>query len=595
MNVDWKYAIVSKNFLRYDKNMSRKLRIVYSKIPVLATPISMYGAELLNELFEFEITIVTNKPLSKLHSLLTTPLTITLSETRFINGIITRIEEIDPIDHRHHQYRITLSPSLILLDRETHYQTWHRKSVIDIAREILRRYDIHDTNFKWITKNYPPIDFEAQYDETDYAFLCRLFSETGIQFAFEHTHTKHQLVLFDTNRFYRDLESDIRFDSETICVEALDDLTHSKQRTRRTTRANSRHQNIKPGMCYSSKQIIMRVSHYCTDYSRLNLSSQSTSCYHNTIETRVIDELIEPRLKPKIPSVQLAQVIGPKKSEQYVDKHDRVQIQFHWPDARPRSGWVSMSQTTHTLSINSSWAPYIGQPVIVSFHEGDANRPFLLGGIYDRHHSPPFDTKQQTGGLFSHNGNRLQWHRDQNSQPEKMSLECQATKDYVLETEGKSTHTIKYECIIEIESGDYTIESRKGDVCIDAKDIRLQVGTSKLQLNEEGIFFDADKILLGKHATQSTARVDDDHRCPQVNFNGLPHKGGKILNGSDNVFFNNRPAARSQDTAFCVGAIDVLSQGSASVFINDRPAIRKGDMTQHGGKIVTGSEDVFID
>jgi len=54
------------------------------------------------------------------------------------------------------------------------------------------------------------------------------------------------------------------------------------------------------------------------------------------------------------------------------------------------------------------------------------------------------------------------------------------------------------------------------------------------------------------------------------------------------------PAARVSDHAVCVGPPDTIVQGSPTVFINGKPVARIGDMTQHGGVIVTGCPTVII-
>jgi uncharacterized Zn-binding protein involved in type VI secretion len=44
----------------------------------------------------------------------------------------------------------------------------------------------------------------------------------------------------------------------------------------------------------------------------------------------------------------------------------------------------------------------------------------------------------------------------------------------------------------------------------------------------------------------------------------------------------------------CVGPLDVIAKGSATVLIGGLPAARIGDITAHGGAIVTGFPTVLI-
>ena len=90
------------------------------------------------------------------------------------------------------------------------------------------------------------------------------------------------------------------------------------------------------------------------------------------------------------------------------------------------------------------------------------------------------------------------------------------------------------------------------------------------------------------------ARVTDLHTCPMVT--GLvPHVGGPIIPPCcPTVITGSMPQARVSDQAICVGPIDVIVLGSFSVIVCGQPAARIGDMTAHGGVIVTGWPTVII-
>lgn len=90
------------------------------------------------------------------------------------------------------------------------------------------------------------------------------------------------------------------------------------------------------------------------------------------------------------------------------------------------------------------------------------------------------------------------------------------------------------------------------------------------------------------------ARITDMHTCPMITVL-VPHVGGPILpTCCPTVLIGGLPAARVTDFCTCVGPPDVIVQGSATVFIGGLPAARIGDMTVHGGVIVTGMPTVLI-
>jgi uncharacterized Zn-binding protein involved in type VI secretion len=89
------------------------------------------------------------------------------------------------------------------------------------------------------------------------------------------------------------------------------------------------------------------------------------------------------------------------------------------------------------------------------------------------------------------------------------------------------------------------------------------------------------------------ARITDMHVCPMVT-GVVPHVGGPISLGSPNVITGNMPQARVTDMCVCVGPPDVIVKGSMTVLVNSLPAARIGDMTAHGGSIVSGFPTVLI-
>jgi uncharacterized Zn-binding protein involved in type VI secretion len=81
-----------------------------------------------------------------------------------------------------------------------------------------------------------------------------------------------------------------------------------------------------------------------------------------------------------------------------------------------------------------------------------------------------------------------------------------------------------------------------------------------------------------------STRLGDEHACPLPGHGTTP-----IASASGDVIINARGAARVGDTCGC-GA--VITTGFPSIQVNGRPMAHLGSPTSHGGKIVTGSDDV---
>lgn len=75
----------------------------------------------------------------------------------------------------------------------------------------------------------------------------------------------------------------------------------------------------------------------------------------------------------------------------------------------------------------------------------------------------------------------------------------------------------------------------------------------------------------------------------------VPHVGGPIIPPCmPTVLTCMMPQARITDMAICVGPIDMIIQGAFTVLVGGLPAARMGDMTVHGGVIITGCFTVLI-
>ena len=89
------------------------------------------------------------------------------------------------------------------------------------------------------------------------------------------------------------------------------------------------------------------------------------------------------------------------------------------------------------------------------------------------------------------------------------------------------------------------------------------------------------------------ARITDMHVCPMITVL-VPHVGGPIVTGCFTVITGGRPQARITDICVCVGPPDIIVKGSPTVLVGGLMAARIGDLTAHGGVIVTGWPTVLI-
>ena len=97
---------------------------------------------------------------------------------------------------------------------------------------------------------------------------------------------------------------------------------------------------------------------------------------------------------PIVRGPQTAVVVGPGGEEIWTDQHGRVKVHFHW-DRHDQSNensscWIRVSQAWAGKNWGAVQIPRIGQEVIVSFLEGDPDRPIITGRVYNAEQTVPY-------------------------------------------------------------------------------------------------------------------------------------------------------------------------------------------------------------
>jgi type VI secretion system secreted protein VgrG len=128
-------------------------------------------------------------------------------------------------------------------------------------------------------------------------------------------------------------------------------------------------------------------------------------CNFSAIRSRQPFRTMPTAVKPMIVGLQTAVVAGSDKAEDIaVDKYGRIQVTFHWNKPDKTNAHISCP-----VRVASSWAgknwgavhiPRVGQEVVISFLEGDPDRPLVIGSVYNADNMPPYalpDNKTQSG------------------------------------------------------------------------------------------------------------------------------------------------------------------------------------------------------
>lgn len=106
-------------------------------------------------------------------------------------------------------------------------------------------------------------------------------------------------------------------------------------------------------------------------------------------------------LKNRMSGPQTAIVVGPKGEEIYLDKYNRIKVQFHWDrlgkSDENSSCWIRVSESFSGKKWGTHFIPRIGQEVIVDFINGDPDKPIISGAVYNGDNTPPYTSKTQSG------------------------------------------------------------------------------------------------------------------------------------------------------------------------------------------------------
>ncbi|MNQ32988.1 Ice nucleation protein [compost metagenome] len=99
--------------------------------------------------------------------------------------------------------------------------------------------------------------------------------------------------------------------------------------------------------------------------------------------------------QPIVRGPQTALVVGPGGEEIWTDQYGRVKVHFYW-DRHDQSNensscWMRVSQAWAGKNWGSVQIPRIGQEVIVSFLEGDPDRPIITGRVYNAEQTVPYE------------------------------------------------------------------------------------------------------------------------------------------------------------------------------------------------------------
>lgn len=142
-----------------------------------------------------------------------------------------------------------------------------------------------------------------------------------------------------------------------------------------------------PNPALNARYALRRVTHRATENG-----------YSNHFDAFPASRVFRPTRsvpRPVVPGSHSAIVVGPDGEEIWTDALGRVKLKFHWDlsDAADDSSscWVRVAQAWAGNGWGSLFIPRIGQEVIVSYLDGDPDRPLVTGSVYNGEQATPVE------------------------------------------------------------------------------------------------------------------------------------------------------------------------------------------------------------
>lgn len=301
--------------------------------------------------------------------------------------------------------------------------------------------------------------------------------------------------------------------------------------------------------------VLARIRHQAAEHGYFG-DDQPADAYTNSFtafpaETRRRPPRITPR--PVVHGPQTATVVGPAGETIYPDRYGRVKLQFHW-DRRGKSDeksscWVRVAQPWGGGGWGGMFIPHVGHEVVVSFLEGDPDRPMVTGRVYNANtmQAIGLPANKTQSAWRDHTGNEILMEGKAGIQ----DIRVTAVKDMNLTVEHDHNDVVKTgNRTIAVQSGTHT-ETIKGDTSVTVTDgayshlvkantaSRVSKAASKLQSQEASIDIEAATTIT-LHVGASTLTMDSAGNVTLKGTNITIDGSGEVVIRGGMVYINSK-------------------------------------------------------
>lgn len=192
------------------------------------------GSEHISELFEFDLETLSESHNLEANKLIGKAVTVNIHDKngRFFNGYVNELQLGGIIKigtaKGHRQYNFTIVPWLWFLSKRTNCRIFQKKTAVDIIKAIFNDHPlIAEYKINKLSETYVEREYCVQFNETDLDFVIRLMEEEGIAYYFEHSQSKHTLILVDQKNTYgKCKENKVEFASGSVDFAHINSWNH---------------------------------------------------------------------------------------------------------------------------------------------------------------------------------------------------------------------------------------------------------------------------------------------------------------------------------------------------------------------------------
>jgi len=399
----------------------------------------------------------------------------------FFNGVVTNCSSRQSATDAS---TVTLKVKTVrhLLDKEKKRAVFCDSDVEEITKKILGKSGILNAKCKF--NSFYKTDLKIQHNETDLAFLQRLFEEYGIMEYVKHSEKGSRLVISDGNDFEA---SNLSFVDSDLEFSEKGNVFHGYG-----------HVPVRPGMEFESWSgttfVVASASHFGNQAAAYGIKTgkkDGYACHISAFPKNNLKSLPRSRTAPFHSSgVMLGTVEGFSDSPAALDSEGRYIIRMEFDKENPdraSSIPVHLMQNFAGEGCGFHFPLRKDTPVLVAFENGNLEKPVILGTLpKDTHQGPATESNSFQNIVKTSSGIELIFDDQTKSASLTVpkNISAKAGKDTALESVNK----------LILKADDMSLDGRNKIFAKADKEITLESGESlviaggkvRISMNSDG-------------------------------------------------------------------------------------------------------------